>query len=342
MAEPRLEWGSDSWQAEVSSWVTDSLVSKGISTFGELTEHATQPWSTIWTIRGDGERFWLKATIAEHAREGELHATLARLAPGQVDPPVAVEPSRGWSLTRDGGATLLRSDPPTRGVELDTVMALLMDYASLQRATLPARVELLGAGLREFDVREAARTAELQAEQLNALPVDDLRRISDESAARVRAALPALEEAGEALASGPVPAAFDQGDLWPGNVFPPRAGGHYRVFDFADAAWAHPFTSLAMLAAECVFRWQLPQPDDEIDLRDERIRTAFDVYLAPWTDFATLDELRELLGQALRIAPVLRTAAWIRNLRSATGTALAVHAGMPWAWLEDVTKPVRL
>jgi hypothetical protein len=142
------------------------------------------------------------------------------------------------------------------------------------------------------------------------------------------------------LADGPVPLALDQCDLWPGNVFPPTGVGAHRFFDFADAVWAHPFGSLVMLAVECVFRWQVPQPDSAIDLRDGRIRTVFDAYLRQWSDFAPLDELRELLTSALRVAALHRSGAWLRNLAEATTEELATYGSKPWAWLEDVTKPV--
>lgn len=326
----------------IQSWAVAALADNGIAASGDLVTYATQPWSTVWTVRGGGERFWLKSSVACYAREGELQTVLARLAPDQVDMPVAVEPTLGWFLTRDGGTTLLRSRPDIRTFEVDTLVSVLTDYARLQRATLGAKAELLRAGLPEFEVLAAATTASSQAERLRTLPDDDPRRLPDEHVERVLAALPALEEASRALAEGPVPAALDHGDLWPGNVFPPCSTRGYRFFDFADATWGHPFTSLVMLAAECVYQWRIPQPQNAIELRDERVRAVFDAYLTPWTDFAALDSLRELLSYALRVAPVLRTAAWLRNLETATGPDLASHAGMAWAWLEDVTKPVLL
>lgn len=107
-------------------------------------------------------------------------------------------------------------------------------------------------------------------------------------------ALPALREAGKILAGGPVPMALDQGDLWPGNICCPVDGADFRFFDFADAMWGHPFESLAMMVVECVYRGQVPQPDGTVNLREARTREVVDTYLHQWTDFAPLEELREL------------------------------------------------
>ncbi len=67
-----------------------------------------------------------------------------------------------------------------------------------------------------------------------------------------------------------------------------------------------------------------------------------DAYLTCWTDFAPLDDLGRLAECALRVAPLHRVAAWLGILRDADDAALARHGGTPWAWLRDVTTPVRL
>lgn len=59
---------------------------------------------------------------------------------------------RGWLLIRDGGVTLLDSTPGgTRGVEVAALIALVRDYAAVQRRTVARRDELVAAGLRVAD-----------------------------------------------------------------------------------------------------------------------------------------------------------------------------------------------
>jgi Phosphotransferase enzyme family len=317
----------------VAAWIRTTL--GGADTPVELTEHLTQPWSTTWKVTAGPRRFWFKQSCPSHAAEGAVHAQLAAHAPDFVDAPAAVETTRRWILSPDGGTTLLDSAPETRGVETGTLIPMLEDYARLQRISLAYKAELTSAGLRETQPKDAARRAAHQAGQLAEHLTEQQHRI-------VKDALPELEAAGRRLAAGPVPTALDHGDLWPGNVLVPRPDGHYRFFDFADAQWAHPFSSLVMLASECLYRWEIPQPDDAIDLRDDRIRAIFDAYLQHWTDFAPIAKLRQLAAHALRIAPLHRSAAWLANLQDAGKQAREEHGSMPWTWLEDVRKPVLL
>ena len=272
-----------------------------------------------------------------------MHAAVAELAPGHVEAPVAVEPERGWLLTRDGGTTLMDSAPGgARGVGVGALTVLLRDYAVLQRRTVGHRDRLVAAGLPVADPLDAAELAVEHAERLARFPVTDPRHLPAEHRDAVHAAAPALTAAGRELAGGPVPLAFDQADLFPRNVFLPRPSGPFRFFDFADAVWAHPFGSLVMLVVECQHRWRIPAAAHLIDCRDHRIRAVVDAYLECWTDLAPLPELRRLAECALRIAPLHRTAAWLGILADADPAALVDHGRTPWAWLEDVTKPVLL
>jgi hypothetical protein len=308
-----------------------------------MVHRETRPWSTVWTVSAEVGPLWFKENCAAHRAEAGVHAALARVVPDHVDAPVALEAGRGWLLTRDGGTTLMDSAPGgTRGVEVAVLTAVVRDYAALQRRTTGRRDELVAAGLRVAHPLDAGELAGEQAERLAMLPDGDPRHLTGEQRDRVLAALPALTRAGRELADGPVPLGFDQADLFPRNVFLPRPGGPYRFFDFADAVWAHPFGSLVMLVVECLHRWRIPAAEGVVDCRDDRVRAVVDAYLDCWTDLAPPEDLRRLAEHALRIAPLHRTAAWLGILEDADDAALAAHGRTPWAWLEDVTKPVLL
>ncbi|NYH92344.1 phosphotransferase [Actinopolymorpha rutila] len=253
---------------------------------------------------------------------------------------MAEERSRGWILTSDSGPLLRTALENAASVEVTALAPVVADYARLQRRTLGRRDLLASAGVLEAPAVAPDLAAKAQASYLAGLPANDPRRITAGQYDNVMSALPALREAGRVLAEGPVPMALDQGDLWPGNICCPIDGGGFRFFDFADATWGHPFGSLAMMVVECVYRWEVPQPADAVNLREERTREVIDTYLRQWTDFAPIEDLRELAGCALRVAPLNRTAAWIRNLEDAGPEDLDRYGRMPWAWLEDVTNPV--
>lgn len=174
------------------------------------------------------------------------------------------------------------------------------------------------------------------------LPASDPRHLTAEQRETVLAALPALGEAAAALRDGPVPLAVDQCDLFPRNIFLPRAAGApYRFFDFAEASWSHPFGSLVMLVWECLHRWKIELPGDVVDCRDDRIREVFDAYLGCWADLAPIGELRVLAERALRLAPLHRSEVWLR-VDESDDDAIQEHGGTPWAWLQDVAKRVLL
>jgi len=337
-------WGSPAWRAAVRAWSRGALEGRGFRGVGEPVEHLTRPWSTVWTIDSDDGRFWFKESSKAWPGEGAVQAALAGLAAEYVDAPVAVEPARGWMLTRDGGPTVMEAAPGgTRGVEVDTLVGLLGDYARLQRRTVGQRKTFEQAGLRVLVPSDAVGLARAQAERMASLPADDPRHLTAEQRESVLAALPALGEAGSALLDGPVPLAVDQCDLFPRNIFLPRAAGApYRFFDFAEAVWSHPFGSLVMLVWECLHRWKIGLPDDVVDCRDDRIREVFDAYLVCWTDLAPIGELRVLAQHALRIAPLHRSEVWLRVLDESDDAAVQEHGKTPWAWLEDVAKPVLL
>ena len=268
---------------------------------------------------------WFKENCPPHRAEGTVHTALARLAPDRVDAPVAVHRERGWLLTRDGGPTVADAG----ATDPETFKALLRDYAALQRQTMEQRDALVDAGLRVAVPQQAVETARAQAMELHAYPADDPRHITAAQRDTVLQALPALAEAAARLADGPL--ALDQSDVHPRNVFLPTSSS-YRFFDFADAAWAHPFGSLLLIVTELERR--------RGPAGAERTSAVVDAYLLCWTDLAPLDELRELAQDALRLAPLHRSAAWFRILGGADPAAIERHGRTPWAWLQDVAKPV--
>lgn len=337
-------WGSEPWLAAVERWVEGALRGRGVAVLGQPIEHVTEAWSTVWRFTTDAGTFWFKENCAAHQAEGDIQVAAAQLAPAYIDAPIAIESSRGWMLTRDGGSTVMDAAPAgTRGVETDAMARLLGDYAQMQRHTVGHSEKFASAGLPVVDPRDAAEVARSQAELMAAMPADDPRHLTTERCDAVLAALPAITEAGQILAAGPVPLALDHSDLFPRNVFVARAPClPYRFFDFAEAVWSHPFGSLVMLLWELVHRWRISMPDDVIDCRDQRIREVFDAYFEYWTDLAPMSEVRELAQYALRLAPLHRSGVWLRVLTAADSTALAKHGGTPWAWLQDVAKPVLL
>lgn len=56
---------------------------------------------------------------------------------------------------------------------------------------------------------------------------------------------------------------------------------------------------------------------------------------------APLRILQEFLRRAIRIAPLHRSSAWLNNLADLEPEEVTRFGNKPWAYLEDITKPVR-
>jgi len=323
-------------------WAVHTLGRHGIDVTDESPIRTTNPWSTVTAINTSHGRYWLKQAPHFAPSEAGVHDCLATIAPHWVDEPIAHDSARGWLLTPDGGPVAGQTWP-TNTLDMDTLGVVLRDYAHLQQATIEHRRQIVRAGLPDSDPGRAGDIAAGQAQRMASFAAHDPRHLTAEQRDSVLNALPALRDAGAALATGPVPLTIDHRDLARRNVFLPRSGGEpYRFFDFGEARWAHPFGSLVMFMWNFIGLWKTPRPPDVIDCTDPRIAAAFDTYLSCWTDYAPMKQLRELAEHALRLQPLHRADVWLRILDNAPATAIAQRGRTPWAWLEEVVLPVRL
>lgn len=302
-----------------------------------MEQVSLQAWSAVWRVFTDAGPVLLKQTTAVRACEGATQTILADLAPDFVDRPLATSIETGRTLLEDLGSTMFEASPENRGIEVEPVSQMLTDYARLQHATLDERTSVVGRGLSVWDPALAFEDAERQAHDLHALPADDPRAVTTEQRDQILNARHVIEEAAAVVAGSPVPMCLEHGDLWPGNVIPPRGGArHYRFIDFGDAVWSHPFLSLIMLIIECRFRWSVSDDAGALNIGHPAITTIADAYLQQWSDYAALAELRKTLEAALRLAALRRSRAWIDNLARADESQLRRHGDMPWSWLHDV------
>ena len=139
-----IGWGTRDWIGEVEDWIGEVVGQRC-----RLVHRETRPWSTLWTVSTGAETLWFKANCPAQRSKAGVHAALARLVPDYVDAPVAVEPARGWLLTREGGTPLNHCSPNGSGdMGLATLTAVVRDYAALQRGTVGCGDQLVSAGLR--------------------------------------------------------------------------------------------------------------------------------------------------------------------------------------------------
>lgn len=310
---------SPPWRAEAEGWVRAQVAEAGGRVVGEITQPRVRPWSTQLVVPTDSGRLWFKANCAPLAFEPGVHRTLARLDPGEVDDPVAVDTDRGWMLTRDRGTTLGDSHEAT----LDDWRAVVALAARLQRRLADHGPDLLGAGLPDCSPHTVpARFAEL-TDGLAALPAEHPSHLDEAAARRLYSAGGLVDDAVGTLLAGPLPvASFQHGDLHPGNVF--AVEGRLRLFDFGDAQWAYPLGTLAV-----PWRWvdqlsTVPWP------------AVLEAYASVWADVLSPAELDRLLPAAMVTHVVNRALTWWGAVADATTAELAEWGDSPKYFLELV------
>jgi Ser/Thr protein kinase RdoA (MazF antagonist) len=256
---------------------------------------------------------------------------MARIAPDHVVVPIAVEPQRGWLLTPDQGPTLRSLEVTDEGLWCRFVA----EFGDLQVRLAPYGDELTRTGLpsmRPADVPDYVRS---EVHRMTNLPADDPEHMDSERAAEVADSFELLSRDADSPRNGPVPLSLDHNDLHHNNAFVPsgdRVG--FRFFDFGDAVWAHPFSSLLIPLNVLGEQWKTGYDDP-------RLRRVVYAYVEVWSDRAGRAELRELVTPAVRFGRVHRAESYRRLLVDFDETARGEYAHAPSFWLAKMAELIR-
>ena len=246
----------------------------------------------------DGAVFF-KATAALplFVDEGSVMRGLARLFPGTVPEPLAVDAARRWMLLDDLGPELGWDAP------VETREHVHRLFADVQVESSRHVDELLELGCLD-------RRPQWLAKQIGELIADDdaLAGLDESEIARLRELEPGLLELCRGLSSHDVPNALVHGDLHLSNVA--RIDDRYVVFDWTDACVSHPFFDLID-----VFREQ-----------DEAVRTRVrNAYLSAWLGFEPMSRLLELWAEAETVAALHHAVSYrhiVANVEPGSGQRL--------------------
>ena len=339
-------WRSEPWRAQVTGWIDAALVDLGRRRTGPVREQRVRVWSASLTAETDHGLVWFKQNCSAQSFEAALVEELAVLDPVHIDPPLAVESTHGWLLSRDQGPTL---DAATVGGPDDVVERfcdLLAAHAVLQRGACAGAGALLATGLTDRRPAGAGQWLERAIDarrRLGGLNPDDPSGLDAAEAAALRATVPAVRAAAARLDDGPVPLSIQHNDLHDRNVFPPTASRPaMRFFDWGDAVWADPFSVL--LIALRVLADRLDEGDggsQDVDLDRRPMRRAVDAYLGAWTDLADPATLRDLVAPAMLLGRLHRAEAWSRVLAEATADEYSRWGSAPVASLLTLVSAAR-
>ena len=282
-------------------------------------------WSAVWRVETDEGTYFAKQNCPGQLFEAALMQTLSAIS-SRVVPVTAVDLDRGFLLTPDQGPVMRESI----GDQVEPWCDVVREASLLQREVLDRVDDLERAGARRLGAADAATYVVTRLEQYAALPAGDPRGLDEETAARLRAALPDVERwAEQTLATG-LPVTINHSDLHSNNVFALAEG--MRFFDFGDAMLTEP---LAVLTATMgSLRFHLDCAAD-----DPRLTRVTEAALEVWSDLAPLAELRAALPAALQLGKLARSESWARCLTTLTDDELVEFGDSAAYWLAELTAP---
>ena len=229
--------------------------------------------------------------------EAGLTAAIAKWAPDSVGIPLAVDPRRGWLLLEDGGERLREILAKDR--DLRHWHRILPQYAELQIELASHTREALRLGAPDRRGRAlATKYADLLASS-SLLRVGLKEGLTKRQESELRDLLPQIPAWTEALSM--VPDTIQHDDLHDGQVF--VKDGRYRVLDWGDSCVSHPFFSMSVVERSVAYTLRLKPGSREI----ARLR---DLYLEPFTTFASAKRLRAVYPSAIRLGWISRALSW--------------------------------
>lgn len=301
-------WLDPGWRAEALAWVEATLAGLSRTVVGEVEQPHVRPWSTTMRVPTSGGVVWFKASGPGPAHEGPLLEVFRGFDVAHVLLPLAVHPTRPWILFEDGGPTMRATRPDGSG-DHDLVAwgRILREYAALQRSleTETAVAAMLVVGTP--DARPERLSDELERLLADdgwwALILPDERDASLAARAQLRASVEPIRAAADDLTRAGVAASIQHDDLHGGNILVGPAGD--RIFDWGDAAVAHPFGTLTTTFNSIAHKTGL-------DLGDPGFVWLRDVYLEAWTDVLPRTALTETAAVSRDLACIGKALAWER------------------------------
>jgi hypothetical protein len=301
-ARPR--WARPGWFADAVAWMTEALSESGHRLTGPVEQFSSWCISCLLRVPTDRGMVYLKACPrSAHAAEPGVVQGLSALLPGRIPAPLAVNEREQWLLLPDFGEPIGRGTPKIEDLE-----GFLREHARLQLEVAANADRLLAWGCLD-------RRLEAMPARIGELFADDeaVGGLSPAERRDLRAHLPALQAGCQSLASFRIPETLVHGDLHLGNVAQPD--GRSLVFDWGQAAWAHPFFDLA---------WMF------LDNEAPTFARLLDAYLEPWRGLEPEDRLREAWAEALPLV-LLHQALHYRELFAGLEPASQAGFGDPVA-----------
>jgi len=293
-----MPWRRRAWRDRAIAWAERRLAERDIRITGRPEQFHIRPWSTVIRFPTERGALFFKATGPVQRHEAAVTHALARWRPDDVSVVLAAEPRRGWLLLEDGGERL--RDVLARDRSLRHWHAILPRYAELQVALAPRAGELLRLGIPDRRGGPLATAYDRLLRDGPLLRVGLEEGLTPIQHRKLRELAPHVREWSEEIAAV-APYSIQHDDLHDAQVF--LKDGRYRVLDWGDSCVSHPFMSMTVVEGSVAHTFKLNRTSREIThLRD--------LYLEPFTTFATAKQLRAAYPVALRLGWITRALTW--------------------------------
>jgi hypothetical protein len=303
--------------AEAHDWTREVCRSLGIANVAPIEAVHVRPWSTVFRVPTTGGAVYVKCCGPTQRHEPQLTALLHREFPGLVPAVLALHPTQPWMLVAEGGKKL--GDVFDGDDLLRAWREILPRCAQLQRDITPRTNEIIAFGTP--DRRAAQLLAGFDEVVANEPAVSGQRsdRLTAEERQALRSLHPRLAEALRALAAVGIEDTLQHDDLHQHNVL--VRDGRMVIFDWGDACVSHPFMTLAV-----TLRFAAQKTGRAVDAPE--ILSLRDAYLEPWSDRASMRELRDAAGLGRRIGEVSRTLTFYAVARAYPGVIDTYPGGL--------------
>jgi hypothetical protein len=287
---------------------------------GEIEQPHAYAWSTVLHVPTDQGTLFFKATAQETVYEAALTEVLTRLYPDCMPELVAVDTRRGWMLMRDGGEPLRASIRPTQ--DIVPWQPVILRYAEVQAGLAEHVTELLSLRLPDHRLEVLPGLfMQLLADETT-LMLDQEKGLTTAEWKQVLAKTERFEQICSDLAAVGIPESINHGDFHDGNVLL-REDGRITFFDWGDASVTHPFVSLRTFFVSIEISLNL----EEYTFTPE-MAALLDLYLRPWQQFASREDLLAAYRLAKPVASVVKALAWHQSI-----TRMEPPVRAEYAWI---------
>lgn len=306
-------WLKDGWNVAVWSWITETAREANITIKGPAQQNKASDLGMVLCIPTTVGDLYFKATLPVLRFEATLSKFISILHKDNSVAIVDIYENEGWLLMHDIGGKSLRElkDKPLYQRAIDV-------YANLQVRESEYVEKLVAMGVP--DRRLHIVKAEIE-EHLFGMCATGL---NEEETAAVMALKPELLRMCDDM-EGVVPYSIDHGDLHSANIR--YVDDCVVFFDWGDATVTHPFFSTRVF-------WN--SLDELIESEDEwldMVNQFKPYYLAPWTQYASLEALERLSLISDQLACVYRALSWYLYITPNRGNMTESH-NKPAQWLQ--------